>query len=66
MFWAGLRGAVAVAAALSLPIDVPQRALLQEVTFGIVLFTLLVQGTTAGLVLRRSGAGVEPTVADPG
>ncbi len=65
MFWAGLRGAVAVAAALSLPIDVPQRALLQEVTFGIVLFTLLVQGTTAGLVLRRSGAAVEPAVADP-
>lgn len=66
MFWAGLRGAVAVAAALSLPIDVPQRALLQEVTFGIVLFTLLVQGTTAGLVLRRSGAALEPTETEPG
>ncbi len=66
MFWAGLRGAVAVAAALSLPIDVPQRALLQEVTFGIVLFTLLVQGTTAGLVLRRSGAAMEPTETEPG
>jgi len=57
MFWSGLRGAVAVAMALSLPADFPQRALLQEVTFGIVLFTLLVQGTTIGLVIQRSGAG---------
>jgi monovalent cation:H+ antiporter, CPA1 family len=63
MFWAGLRGAVAVAAALSLPIDVPERALLQEVTFGIVLFTLLVQGTTAGLVVRRTGAAAEPATS---
>ncbi|HEX6127909.1 MAG TPA: sodium:proton antiporter [Candidatus Limnocylindria bacterium] len=57
MFWSGLRGGVAVAMALSLPGDLPQRQLLQEVTFGIVLFTLLVQGTTTGLVIRRSGAG---------
>jgi CPA1 family monovalent cation:H+ antiporter len=53
LFWSGLRGAVAVAMALSLPADVPQRALLQEVTFGIVLFTLLVQGTTVGRVVER-------------
>ena len=61
LFWSGLRGAVAVAAALSLPVDVPQRDLLQGVTFGIVLFTLLVQGPTAGLLVRRavpeSGSG---------
>jgi CPA1 family monovalent cation:H+ antiporter len=58
MFWAGLRGAVAVAMALSLPLDFPQRALLQEVTFGIVLFTLLGQGLTVEFVVRRSGAAV--------
>ena len=34
--------------ALSLPVDIPQRDLLQEITFGVVLFTLLVQGTTVG------------------
>jgi CPA1 family monovalent cation:H+ antiporter len=56
MFWAGLRGAVSVALALSLPDDLPNRELLQGLTFGIVLFTLLVQGTTAGWVVRRSGA----------
>ena len=56
MFWAGLRGAVAVAIALSLPEAFPQRALLQEITFGIVLFTLFVQGTTAERVVVRVGA----------
>jgi len=56
LFWAGLRGAVAVAMALSLPVGFPERALLQQITFGTVLFTLFVQGTTAGLVVRRSEA----------
>src|SRR6476620_948173 len=54
LFWAGLRGAVAVAMALSLPADIPQRALLQEITFGVVLFTLLVQGTTIGWLVDRT------------
>ena len=40
--------------ALSLPADVPQRDLLQEITFGVVLFTLLVQGTTIGRVVDRA------------
>ena len=53
LFWAGLRGAIAVALALSLPADLPQRALLQTIVFGIVLFTLLVQGTTGIAVVRR-------------
>jgi CPA1 family monovalent cation:H+ antiporter len=53
LFWSGLRGAVAVAAALALPRDVPQRALLQDITFGVVLFTLLVQGTTIGWLVSR-------------
>jgi CPA1 family monovalent cation:H+ antiporter len=57
MFWAGLRGAVAVAMALSLPETFPQRSLLQEITFGVVLFTLFVQGTTAERVVARVGLG---------
>lgn len=59
MFWAGLRGAVAVAMALSLPPDFPQRDLLREITYGVVLFTLLVQGTTTELVIRWTGAGAD-------
>ncbi len=54
IFWAGLRGAVAVAMALSLPAGIPQRDLLQEITFGVVLFTLLVQGTTVGQLIDRT------------
>jgi CPA1 family monovalent cation:H+ antiporter len=62
LFWGGLRGAVAVAMALALPVDLPQRALLQEITFGAVLFTLLVQATTIGRLVRRAG----PTVLADG
>jgi CPA1 family monovalent cation:H+ antiporter len=66
MFWAGLRGAVAVAMALSLPVDFPERALLQEITFGIVLFTLLVQGSTAERVIERVGGRLPRQPADCG
>jgi CPA1 family monovalent cation:H+ antiporter len=55
LFWAGLRGAVSVALALSLPASLPNRDVIQGITFGIVLFTLIVQGSTAGWVVRRSG-----------
>ncbi len=54
LFWSGLRGAVAVAMALALPVTVPERALLQQITFGIVLFTLIVQGMTAGALVKRT------------
>jgi Na+:H+ antiporter len=51
--WSGLRGAVSVALALSLPADLPQRNLLQGIVFGCVLLTLLIQGTTAQPLVRR-------------
>ena len=54
LFWAGLRGAVAVAMALSIPAGVPQRELLQDIAFGVVLFTLFVQATTAERVVART------------
>jgi monovalent cation:H+ antiporter, CPA1 family len=63
LFWGGLRGAVAVAMALALPADMPQRALLQEITFGVVLFTLLVQGTTVGRVVAWSSQRSPPPPA---
>ncbi len=59
LFWSGVRGAIAVALALSLPADLPDRALLQGIVFGIVLFTLLVQGSTAGWVVRRAATAAE-------
>ena len=61
LFWAGLRGAVSLAVVLSLPIDLPMRPLLLNLTFGVVLFTLLVQGLTMEPLLRRLGiAGGDP------
>ena len=54
VFWSGLRGAVAVAMALALPTDIPQRALLQQIVFGVVLFTLLVQATTIARLVPRA------------
>ena len=58
IFWSGLRGAVALAAALSLPVDFPRRELVAEVSFGIVLATLLLQGATAPLVVTRALAAI--------
>lgn len=54
LFWSGLRGAIAFAAALALPVAFPQRLALQEIAFGIVFVTLVLQGATAQLVVRRA------------
>lgn len=65
MFWAGLRGAIAIALVLSLPVDFPQHDLIEGGVYGIVLVTLLVQGTTAGWVVRHAGV-LAPVAARPG
>lgn len=54
-FWGGLRGAIALALALALPTALPHREKLQAMTFGVVLFTLLAQGTTIQFLLHRLG-----------
>jgi monovalent cation/hydrogen antiporter len=50
--WAGLRGAVSLAAALALPADFPERNLILLVTFSVILATLVGQGLTLPAVLR--------------
>ena len=55
LFWGGLRGAVALAAALSLPQGFPYRGQLLAMTYGVVLFTLLVQGLTIAPLVQRLG-----------
>jgi len=54
-FWGGLRGAIALALALGLPGALADREMLLAMTFGVVLFTLLAQGTTIQFLLRRLG-----------
>ena len=53
LFWGGLRGALTVTLALALPPAVPHRDLLVTLAFGVVLFTLVVQGTSLSWLLRR-------------
>lgn len=60
LFWGGLRGAISLALALSLPLALADREILRVMTFGVVLFTLLAQGTTMQFLLRRLGIGVAP------
>lgn len=58
MSWAGLRGVVSLAAALSLPDGFPGRDFIIAVTFAVILVTVLVQGSTlAPLVRLVSGDG---------
>ena len=56
LFWGGLRGAITLALALSLPeegIFVAERGRLQAMAFGVVLFTLLVQGFSMDWLMKR-------------
>ena len=57
--WAGMRGVVSLAAALSIPTHLangavfPQRNLILFITFVVILTTLLVQGLTLPYIIRR-------------
>ncbi|MGI9294547.1 MAG: cation:proton antiporter [Pseudomonadales bacterium] len=53
MVWGGLRGAVTLALALSLPTELPYWWTIQSVAFGVVLFTLFLQAPTTPWLLRR-------------
>ncbi len=55
LVWAGMRGAVTLAAAQSLDSDVPQRALLVLIAFVVAAGTLIIQGGTLGWLARRLG-----------
>jgi CPA1 family monovalent cation:H+ antiporter len=51
--WSGMRGAISLAAALALPSWVPHRDVLIFVTVGVIAVTLVGQGLTLPLILRR-------------
>lgn len=53
IWWGGLRGSVAIALALSVPDNLPERQEIIAVVFGVVLFTLLVQGLTIKPLLEK-------------
>ncbi|HEY5097991.1 MAG TPA: Na+/H+ antiporter [Acidimicrobiales bacterium] len=53
--WAGMRGAVSLAASLALPQNFPQRDLLVFLTFAVIVATLVGQGLTLPPLIRRLG-----------
>jgi len=50
--WAGIRGAVSLAAALALPLDLADRDEIVFLTFAVILVTLVGQGLTLPLLIR--------------
>ncbi|RQR66305.1 Na+/H+ antiporter [Burkholderia sp. Bp9125] len=52
MSWAGMRGVVTLAVALSLPDTMPGRDLILVAAFAVILVTVLLQGTTIGPLIR--------------
>ena len=53
--WAGMRGAISLAAALAVPIEVQERPEILLLTFGVIAATLLGQGLTLAPLLHRLG-----------
>jgi len=53
--WGGLRGALALALALSLNDAFPYRNQILDLTFGVVVFSILTQGLTMKPLLRLLG-----------
>ena len=55
LVWGGLRGALALALAMSLPSRFPLHTEIVTVSFAVVAFSIFVQGLTMPLLLRRIG-----------
>jgi CPA1 family monovalent cation:H+ antiporter len=59
--WAGMRGVVTLAAAFAIPVATPERPALLFIALLVVAGTLLLQGATLPLVMRRLGlTGPDP------
>ena len=62
LWWGGLRGSVSIALALSVPSILSERTDIIATVFGVVLFTLLVQGLTIKPLLEKLGLLTEQTI----
>lgn len=64
MVWGGLRGGLALALALSLDPSLPNRNQVLTLTFGVVVFSILVQGLTMKPLLELTGLASEKPEAE--
>jgi CPA1 family monovalent cation:H+ antiporter len=70
LWWAGMRGVASVALALAVPFTVeggalfPLRYEIVFIAFSVVIFTLVVQGMTLPLMVRRLGLGRDQDAED--
>ena len=66
LVWSGLRGALTITLVLALPPETPGRDLLLAMSFGVVLFSLVVQGLSLPLLLRYLGLARHDQKGGPG
>jgi hypothetical protein len=57
--WAGMRGVVTLAVAMSVPENMPGREFMLITASAVILVTVLVQGTTLGAVIRWARPAIE-------
>lgn len=58
--WAGMRGVVTLAAVLALPAGFPERDRLIFISFVVITVTLMIQGLTLPMLVRRLGVHASP------
>ena len=64
--WGGLRGALCMVLALTVPVEMAQRDLLIAMTIGVVVLSIVLQGATMPMLVRRLGlseSGDDPFAA---
>ncbi len=55
MWWGGLKGGLAIAIVLSIPLDMPGRESILYITLGVVLFSLLINASTIRPLMKKLG-----------
>jgi CPA1 family monovalent cation:H+ antiporter len=65
LFWGGLRGALALALALSIPEDLPHHDAIVVITFAVVAFSVFAQGLTITPLMQWLGQLKRPAATTP-
>lgn len=65
LFWGGIRGAVAIALALSLSVEIPNWYVIQSTIYGVALFSLVVQTPLLPLLGRRRASLATQSTTGP-